>query len=127
MVDALEVVGIVSMVIGAWSGFLLLIAVDRPQLLRSVGVVDPSRIRQLHLDWIIMGVLMTVIAAVVPGQSTLGATLVMAGGIVNPLTFIPMAFSKTVVERKWFQAVSMLSFLALCCGLTGALVSHLGA
>lgn len=115
--------GLVSILLGAWSGFALLLAVDRPGALRRVGVVDPSRARQVHLDWIIMGVLMVVVAGAIPTMPAVAAGAILFGGVVNPLSFVPMAFSRTVSTTAWFQVVSMISFLALSIGLTVAVWS----
>ena len=46
--------------------------------------------------------------------------LVMFGGVVNPLTFVPMAFSTTVETAKAFQWVSFVSFVSLSVGLIAA-------
>ncbi|WP_236187391.1 hypothetical protein [Pseudomonas protegens] len=45
---------------------------------------------------------------------------VMFGGVVNPLTFVPMAFSTTVETTKAFQWVSFVSFVSLSVGLIAA-------
>lgn len=123
MGDVVMGVGLVSILLGAWSGFALLLAVDRPGALRRVGVVDPSRVRQVHLDWIVMGVLMVVVAVAIPEMPSVSAGAIVFGGVVNPLSFVPMAFSRTVATTRWFQAVSMISFLALSIGLTAAVWS----
>ncbi|WP_336631628.1 MULTISPECIES: hypothetical protein [unclassified Microbacterium] len=122
MSSVLLLVGLISLAVGALSGFLLLIAVDHPDRLRSLGIVDPVRVRQVHLDWIIMGTVMAVTALGVPQMTTLTAALVLIGGVVNPATFIPMAFSRTVATTKTFQIVSFASFTALSLGLVLAVV-----
>ncbi len=116
-------VGLISLVAGAWSGFALLVAVDKPELLKKVGVVDPTRVRQVHLDWIVMGVVSIATGLAVPDLPTVIGVLVLLGVVVNPASFIPMAFSRTVAGTRWFQTVSMISFIALCVGLTGAALS----
>jgi hydroxylaminobenzene mutase len=115
-------VGLLSLALGALSGFALLVAVDHPERLRRLGVVDPVRVRQVHLDWIIMGTVMSVTALAVPGMWTLTAGLVLLGGVVNPATFIPMAFSRTVAATRTFQIVSFISFTALTSGLILAVI-----
>ncbi len=123
MVEVVKGAGLVSVLLGAWSGFALLLAVDRPGALRRIGIVDPSRVRQMHLDWIVMGVLMVVVAGALPEMPFVAAAGILFGGIVNPLSFVPMAFSRTVATTLWFQVVSMVSFLALSIGLTVAVWS----
>ncbi len=117
-------VALISIALGAVSGFALLVAVDHPDRLRRVGIVDPVRVRQVHLDWIIMGTVMAVIGLAVPGLSWWATVLVLFGGIVNPLSFVPMAFSKTVATTRWFQTVSFVSFTALSVGAVLAVVEY---
>jgi hypothetical protein len=120
MGEILVGIGLVSLVLGAWSGFALLAAVDKPALLRSMGVVDLHRVRQVHLDWIIMGAVAIATGLALPNLTTPLGILIAIGVVVNPATFIPMAFSRNAAQQRWFQAVSMASFIALTVGLTGA-------
>lgn len=117
--------GLISLALGAVSGFALLMAVDAPEKLRAVGVVSLARIRQVHLDWVIMGTVMAVAGLAVPDLSVWATSLVMFGGIVNPLTFIPMAFSKTVVTTTAFQVISYVSFTSLSLGLVLVVIEYL--
>ncbi len=118
-------VGLLSLALGAVSGFALLAAVDAPALLRKVGVVDPPRVRQVHLDWIIVGVVLVAVGLAVPAIPVWAGVLVLFGGIVNPATFVPMAFSRTVSSTRAFKAISMVSFIALSSGLIAASVVYL--
>lgn len=125
MVTILLAAGLVSLAVGALSGFALLAAVDYPDVLRRAKVVDFARVRQVHLDWIIMGTVMAVTALANPGLPDWIALLVLFGGIVNPLTFVPMAFSRTVAATRWFQGVSWVSFFALTTGLIASAVAFI--
>lgn len=116
--------GLISLAVGALSGFALLAAVDAPELLRRLRVVDPSRVRQVHLDWIIMGVVMVAVGVALPGLPAWAGIPVLVGGIVNPATFVPMAFSRRVASTRAFQAISFASFLALSFGLCAAAVLY---
>lgn len=118
--------GMVSLALGAVSGFALLMAIDAPAKLRAIGIVNLSRIRQVHLDWIIMGVVMAVTGLAVPELGPVTTLMVLAGGIVNPATFIPMAFSKTVANTKWFQVISYVSFSSLSLGLVFSAMTYIG-
>lgn len=122
MVTALLATALISLAVGAVSGFALLAAVDYPALLRRARVVDFVRVRQVHLDWIIMGAVMAVTAVANPGMPEWIAALVLFGGVVNPLTFVPMAFSKTVADTAIFRGVSWVSFVALSTGLVASAV-----
>ncbi|MBU2693838.1 hypothetical protein [Pimelobacter sp. 30-1] len=123
--DGLVGIGLVSISVGAVSGFALAAAVERPGSLRRFGVVDPHRLRQVHLDWIIMGALLVAVGLAVPSIPWYVVLPVAFGGIVNPLSFLPMAFSKTVHEKAWFRGGSYLSFVALSAGLVAATAWYL--
>jgi|LauGreDrversion2_3_1035106.scaffolds.fasta_scaffold38045_1 hypothetical protein len=121
--DILVFVGLISLALGAISGFAVLAAVDYPDLLVKLKVVDPGRVRQTHLDWIMMGLLMVAVGLAVPFLPVWIGTLILFGAVVNPATFIPMAFSRTVASTWVFKAVSFVSFTSLSVGLVGAVVS----
>ena len=123
--ELLVAAGLASLALGALSGFALLAAVDAPALLARWGVVDPLRVRQVHLDWIIMGVVMVTVGLAVPTMPLWVGVLTMFGGVVNPATFIPMAFSRTVASTRTFQTVSFVSFTSLSVGLAAQLVVYI--
>ncbi len=127
MVQVLLTTALLSIALGALSGFAVLAAVDYPAMLRAVGVINPMRLRQAHMDWIIMGTVMAVTALAVPELPDWAAALVIFGGVVNPLTFVPMAFSKKVDSTKAFRLVSFISFVSLTSGLITAAVTFIRA
>lgn len=123
----LTVVGLWSLALGAVSGFALLAAMDAPHLLERLRIKHPKRVRQVHLDWIIMGVVLIAVSLSVPQLPAWAVALVLFGGVVNPATFVPMMFSEAVAGTRVFQTVSMVSFLSLSTGLlTAALVASFG-
>lgn len=121
----LVAIGLISVSLGAASGFALTAAVDYPDAVRRLGVVDPKRIRQAHLDWIIMGIMLIAVGLALPGLPWFMVAAIAFGGIVNPLTFVPMIFSRTVIKAPWFVAVSYLSFIMLTLGLISGTAWHL--
>lgn len=125
MSEVLVAAGLISLALGAVSGFALLAAVDAPDLLRRLRVVDPVRVRQVHLDWIIMGIVMVAVGLAVPDLPPWAGIPVLFGGIVNPATFVPMAFSRTVAGTRAFQVISFISFTALSGGLIAAVMLYI--
>ena len=119
----LATLGLWSLALGAVSGWLVAASIDQPDLLRRAGVKHPGRIRQTHLDWIMMGLILLVVDVAVddiPGWIT---ALIAFGTIVNPLLFIPLAFDATASDRLLYRVVTVVSFAALSIGLT-ALAIH---
>lgn len=125
MSHVLLATALLSIALGALSGFAVLAAVDYPAKLRAIGVINPMRLRQAHLDWIIMGTVMAVTALAVPQLPSWAAALVLFGGVVNPLTFLPMAFSSRVDSTRAFRWVSFISFVSLTTGLVASALAFL--
>lgn len=119
----LATLGLWSLALGAVSGWLVAASIDRPELVRRAGVKHSGRIRQTHLDWIMMGVILLAVDVAVddiPGWIT---ALIAFGTVVNPLLFIPLAFDATASDRLPYRAVTLVSFASLSVGLT-ALAIH---
>jgi hydroxylaminobenzene mutase len=119
----LGTLGVWSLALGALSGWLVAASIDQPQLLQRLRVKHPGRIRQTHLDWIMMGLILLVVDVAIddiPGWIT---ALVAFGTVVNPLLFVPLAFDATASDRAPYRAVTLVSFAALSIGLT-ALAVH---
>lgn len=65
-ISGLVVSGLTQIAIGALTGFPYALAAYRPELLGRLRVRAPARIRQLHLDLIMMGALATATGAALP-------------------------------------------------------------
>jgi hypothetical protein len=119
----LGTLGLWSLALGALSGWLVAASVDKPELLRRARVRHPGRIRQTHLDWIMMGLILLVVDVAVddiPGWIT---ALIAFGTVVNPLLFVPLAFDAEASSKPAYRAVTVVSFAALSVGLP-ALAVH---
>ncbi|WP_291082753.1 hypothetical protein [Dietzia sp. UBA5065] len=114
--------GLVLLAVGAWTGWLVAAQLALPGLVDRMGVREPRRLLQLHLDYVIMGVLVIAVGAVQPGLPAWIQILIAIGTALNPLLFLPMAFSPGVSATPWFRTVSVASFVSVTAGLTGAAV-----
>ena len=119
----LATLGLWSLALGALSGWLVAASIDRPDVLRRLHIKHPGRIRQTHLDWIMMGLILLAVDLAVDGIPTWIVALVAFGTVVNPLLFVPLAFDATASDRRPYRAVTLVSFAALSGGLT-ALAIH---
>jgi len=115
--------GLVELALGGLSGWLVVITLERPEWLRRARVQHPPRLRQAHLDWIMMGTILVAVGAAVPGIPDVIAALVVFGAYVNPALFLPLAFDADTAGRAAFRALTAVSFLAMSGGLT-ALAVH---
>jgi hydroxylaminobenzene mutase len=50
-------VGLVELALGGLLGWAMVIREERPEWLRRIGIVAPQRIRQVHLDYVMMGLI----------------------------------------------------------------------
>ena len=72
-------VGTVELAFGALSGWVMALVVDMPDLVRGAGVRSMARIRQAHIDYIIMGVILIALGLALPGLPRLWQVLLVAG------------------------------------------------
>ena len=119
----LATIGLWSLALGAVSGWLVAAMVDKPELLRRAGVKHAPRLRQAHLDWILMGLVLLAIHATVPDRPDWITALIAFGTVVNPLLFLPLAFSAEAKDGLAYRAVTLVSFMSLTVGLP-ALAAH---
>ena len=117
--------GLLELAIGGLTGWAMVAQVERPGWLRAAGMRAPARIRQWHLDYILMGLILVTVGLAVPGLPTPIAVAVAFGAFVNPTLFLPLAFRPEVQERLWYRAVTVVSFLAMSGGLVAVAIRAL--
>jgi hypothetical protein len=110
--------GVSQIAVGAVSGWGLAALIGIPGLKERLGVVEPVRFRQAHLDVLIMGGLVTA-AGLVDDAPTWSTRAVKVGAWTNPLLFIPLAFRPTAPSSKLYAAASAASFAVTCAGWVG--------
>lgn len=115
--------GLVSLALAGLSGWLVLVATEKPDWLRSRGVSAPRRFLQVHLDWVMMGLILIAVDQAVPGRPEWITAALAFGLIVNPLLFIPLAWGPAAKDNRLYQVVTALSFTATSAGLA-ALAVH---
>ena len=115
-------VGLIELALGALLGWAVVIKTQKPEWLKRIGVVQPHRVLQVHLDYILMGLIAIAVGVVLPDIPDLAAYLLVFGTVMNPLLFVPLAFSKSVDEKSWFRVLSVISFTAISVALVWAAV-----
>lgn len=110
--------GVTQIAVGAMSGWGLAALVGIPGLSERLGVVEPVRLRQAHLDVLIMGGLVTA-AGLVDDAPTWAKRAAKVGAWTNPLLFAPLAFRPDAARSKVYTAVSAASFTVTCAGWVG--------
>lgn len=119
---ALVVAGVLELACGVLSGWAMVYAGTR----RRGPVVDPRRIRQGHLDLLMMGTILVAVGAALPDPPALAVVLVIAGSWLAPLLFFPLAVRPALGERPWYEALDRAGFVALSVGWIALAVEVLG-
>jgi hypothetical protein len=118
--------GAIELAFGALSGWIMTLMVERPEALRRVGVKALPRIRQAHLDYIIMGVILIALGLAAPGLDRVWQVLLVIGAWVNPTLFLPLAFNPETQERFAYRAITGVSFVCMSAGTVASAVYLLG-
>jgi hydroxylaminobenzene mutase len=121
-VDWVVRIGLIELALGGLLGWAMVIRSEQPELLRRIGVVAPQRIRQVHLDYVMMGLILIGVGLAVPDLPTAVAAALVFGTFVNPFHFVPLAFDPDVEKRLWYRALAVVSFVAMSGGLVVAAV-----
>jgi hypothetical protein len=109
--------GLAELALGGLLGWAMVVRDERPDWLRRIGVKAPQRIRQVHLDYVMMGLILIGVGLAVPDLPTAVAIALVFGTIVNPFLFVPLAFEPDVDKRLWYRALAVVSFVGVSGGL----------
>lgn len=123
----LSQVGFCLLAVGTLLGWAVVLRLERPELLTRLGVRSPRRLLQMHLDYVVMGVLLIAVGQALPDLAAWVRALLIAGTIVNPLLFLPLAFREEVAKALWYRTVTVASFAAMSVGTVAAAATALGA
>jgi uncharacterized membrane protein YphA (DoxX/SURF4 family) len=114
--------GLIELALGGLLGWAMVVRDEKPEWLRRIGVVAPQRIRQVHLDYVMMGLILIAVGLAIPSLPTAIAVALVFGTAVNPLLFVPLAFSPDTDRRPWYRALAFVSFIAVSGGLVAAAI-----
>ncbi len=119
-------VGLAELAVGGLLGWAMVAQDQRPDLVKRAGVIAPHRIRQVHLDYVFMGLILIAVGLAIPSLSNWIAIPLVFGTLVNPFLFVPQAFSKEVDNRLWYRGLAIVSFLGVSGGLVAAAITGPG-
>jgi hypothetical protein len=115
-------IGLVELALGGLLGWAMVVREEKPEWLRRVGVVAPHRIRQVHLDYVMMGLILIAVGLAVPDLPPGIAAALVFGTAVNPFLFVPLAFDPEAERRLAYRALAVVSFLGVSGGLVVAAI-----
>ena len=115
-------IGLVELAIGGLLGWAMVSRQERPDLIARIGIVAPHRIRQVHLDYVMMGLILIGVGLAVPDLPCAIAAALVFGTLVNPFLFVPLAFNPDAEKQLWYRALATVSFIAVSGGLVAAAI-----
>ena len=117
-------IGLIQLAVAALLGWAVVAWREKPHWLKRIGIVAPRRLLQIHLDYVMMGLILIAVGTVVPDLATLPAAALIFGTTVNPLLFLPLAFDHKADQRMPYRVVSVISFIAVGFGLIAAVIAY---
>jgi hydroxylaminobenzene mutase len=115
-------IGLIELALGGLLGWAMVVREEKREWLQRIGIVAPQRIRQVHLDYVMMGLILIGVGLAVPDLPTAVAVALVFGTLVNPFLFVPLAFDPEVEKRPWYRVLAVISFLGVSGGLIAAAV-----
>jgi hypothetical protein len=115
-------IGLIELALGGLLGWAMVVREEKPEWLTRIGVVAPHRIRQVHLDYVMMGLILIGVGLAIPSLPRAIAIALVFGTAVNPLLFVPLAFDPEVERRLWYRSLAVVSFFGVSAGLVAAAI-----
>lgn len=108
-------IGVAELTLGVLSGWVMVFISD-PDRAQRAGIVDRRRIRQGHLDLLMMGTILVALGAAVPDPPLIAAALIVFGSWLAPLLFFPLSVRPKLGEQPLFRSADRLGFVGLSVG-----------
>src|ERR1700679_1785106 len=115
-------IGLIELALGGLLGWAMVVREEKPEWLTRIGVVAPQRIRQVHLDYVMMGLILIGVGLAIPSLPRAIAIALVFGPPVNPPLFVPLAFAPDVERRLWYRSLAVVSFFGVSAGLVAAAI-----
>ena len=118
-INGLVVSGLTELALGALAGWPMAISVTRPDDLEKLGIRSASRLRQWHLDMIMLGGLTAASSRFVPEPPAAVAVPLAVGAWTNANAFGVLAFRPELKEHPAYKAGVIASFISTSWGFVG--------
>jgi hypothetical protein len=118
-VDGLIVSGLTELALGALTGWPMALATTRPDDLQRIGIRSAARLRQWHLDLIMLGGLTATASRLVPDPPRAVAVPLAVGAWTNANAFGVLAVRPELKEHPAYKAGVVASFISTSWGFTG--------
>lgn len=118
-VDGLVVSGLTELAMGALTGWPMALAVSRPDDLHRIGIRSGARLRQWHLDLIMLGSLTAIAPRLVPDPPRAVAVPLAVGAWTNANAFGVLAVRPELKDHPVYKTYVIASFVSTSWGFTG--------
>ena len=115
--------GAVELAAGALTGWVYALAHTQPAQAERLGIRSAERVRQWHLDLVMMGSATVAAGLAAPGAPRVVAGALAVGAWTNPSAFLVLAVRPDAYGSASFRAASVASFVLTTVGFTGVAAS----
>jgi hypothetical protein len=123
----LSQLGIVELAIGVLSGWLMVLTIESPELLRRAGMRHLGRIRQAHLDLLFQGVILVAVGLAVDPLPTWIGVLLVTGAFLAPLLLGVLAFNAELQKGSLaYRAINTVVLVGFTAGWIALAITALG-
>jgi hypothetical protein len=123
----LSQLGIYELTVGVISGWVMVMTIEKPELLRRAGVRHLGRIRQAHLDLLMQGVILIAVGfAVDPLPVWIGFLLVL-GAFLAPLLLGVLAFDSELQKgSRLYRGINFVVLVGFTIGWVALAITAAG-
>jgi hypothetical protein len=121
-VDWVVRIGLIELALGGLLGWAMVVRDERPAWLRRAGLRAPHRIRQVHLGYVMAGLVVIAVGLAVPDLPKGIAIAFVFGMVAIPFLFVPLAFDPEADERLWYRGLALACFVSISVGLVAAAI-----
>ena len=120
--NALVTAGVLELTAGVLTGWLM-VAAGSEHWRNRLRMIDTRRIRQGHLDLLIMGAILVALGAADLHLPTVATVAIIAGSWVAPLLFFPLAWKPSLADCRPLNWLDRAGFVMLTVGYLIAAVT----
>ncbi|MFD1929852.1 MULTISPECIES: hypothetical protein [Nonomuraea] len=121
-------IGVLELTVGVLTGWFMVYITRTPRAERlRRGLRDPRRVRQGHIELLMMGTMLIAIGAAVPSVPTVALIPIVVFSWVAPLSFFPVAIQPELAEHPVMRWLDNAMFVGLSAGYVVLAVSVLAA
>jgi hypothetical protein len=126
-VPLLSQLGIYELAVGVLSGWVMVMTIEKPELLRRAGIRHLGRIRQAHLDLLMQGVILIAVGfAVDPLPAWIGFLLVLGAFLAPPLLGVLAFDSELQKGSRLYRGINTVVLVGFTIGWVALAITAAG-